>query len=113
MDPTFAAILEFAPWIIVGIVAMTAVIVFGSIHSTKLKIKNGYPLEGMWGQSLKPEVSSEGMERVKLLTQENAALRAELSSMKERLANVEKIVTDSGYQLSHQIDSLRDKEGVN
>lgn len=113
MDPTVYAFIEFVPWIIMGIVAVTAVIVLGSIHSTKLKIKNGYPLEGMWGQSLRPDISSEGMERVKLLTQENASLRAELSSMKERLANVEKIVTDSGYQLSHQIDSLRDKDGVN
>lgn len=117
MDPTFAGILEFAPWIVVGAVVITVVAVLGSIHSTRMKIKNGYPLEGMWGQSLKPEISSEGMERVKLLTQENASLRAELSSMKERMANVERIVTDSGFQLTHQIDALRDKDpkkdGVN
>ena len=113
MDPTFAAILDFAPWIIIGAVAITGLGIYGSIHSTKMKIKNGYPLEGMWGQSLQPEVSSEGMERVRLLTQENASLRAELSSIKERMANVEKIVTDSGFQLTHQIDALRDSEEVN
>ncbi len=113
MDPTVAVILDFVPWIVGGAVVISLAGVWASVHNTKQKIKNGYPLEGMWGQSLKPEISSEGMERVRLLTQENAALRAELSSMKERLANVERIVTDSGYQLSHQIDSLRDKDGVN
>ena len=61
----------------------------------------------MWGQSLKPAVTSEAMERIKLLSQENAALRAELGSIKDRVGNVERIVTDSGYQLSHQIEELR------
>jgi hypothetical protein len=27
--------------------------------------------------------------------------------VKDRLANVERIVTDSGYQLTHQIEALR------
>lgn len=42
-----------------------------------------------------------------MLSQENAALRAELGSVKDRLANVERIVTDSGYHLTHQIEALR------
>lgn len=48
------------------------------------------------------------MERMKLVTQENAQLRAEFGSVKNRLANVERIVTDSGYRLSHDIEPLRD-----
>ncbi len=113
MDPTLAIILDYIPLVIGGAVAISLAGVWASVHNTKLKIKNGYPLEGMWGQSLKPDVSSEGMERVKMLTQENAALRAEVSAMKERMANVERIVTDSGFQLTHQIDRLRDREEVN
>ena len=50
---------------------------------------------------------------MKLLTQENAELRAELGSLKDRLGNVERIVTDSGYQLTHEIDRLREREEVN
>jgi hypothetical protein len=113
MDTDLAMILELVPWIVGGVVAFTGTIAFATIYNTKLKIKNGYPLEGMWGQSLKPELTSESMERVRLLTQENAALRAEVSSVKERLANVERIVTDSGFQLTHQIDALRDRDGIN
>lgn len=105
MDPVIA---DIAPWLAGGAIAITLASVWGWVHNTKLKIQHGYPLEGMWGQSLKPDLNSEGMERVRMLTQENAALRAEISAMKERMATVERIVTDSGYQLTHQIDRLRD-----
>ena len=81
--------------------------ILGWIYTTRMRIKNGYPLSGAWGQSVYPKTSSEEIERIKLLSQENAALRAELSSVKDRMANVERIVTDSGYQLTHQIEALR------
>ena len=67
------------------------------------------PVGEMWGQSLKPAVTTEAMERVKLLTQENAQLRAEVSAMQERLQVVERIVTDGGYRLGHEIERLRDE----
>jgi hypothetical protein len=80
-----------------------------SFQTTRMKIKNGYPLEGMWGQSLKPGSDKETAHRVTLLTQENAELRAELGAMKDRLVNVERIVTDGGYHLGAEIDALRDR----
>lgn len=96
---------------VVGTVAVTTVSVLGWVYNTRLKIKNGYPLESMWGKPLHPQITNEAQERVKLLTQENAGLRAEIGSMKDRLATVERIVTDSGYQIGHEIERLRDKEG--
>ncbi|UVO52224.1 hypothetical protein M0208_17535 [Sphingomonas sp. SUN019] len=81
----------------------------GWVITTWLRIKNGYPLDGQWGQALYPKRDDETIERVKLLTQENAGLRAELGSIKDRLQNVERIVTDSGNMLSHEIENLRDR----
>ena len=101
-------ILSIAPWVVGGGLALGAGGILASVHNTRLKIKHGYPLEGMWGQSLKPGVGNEAVERIKLLSQENAALRAELGSMKDRLGNVERIVTDGGYHLTSQIEALRD-----
>lgn len=83
--------------------------VAGWVFTTWIRVKHGYPLEGAWGQSLKPSTDHEAKQRVALLTQENAELRAELGSVKDRLANVERIVTDSGYHLTSEIDALRDK----
>lgn len=107
-------IMQLVPWIAGIIVVTSALGIYASHAKTRMKIQNGYPLEGMWGQSLKPTGASEHAERIKLLTQENAALRAEVSSVKERLANVERIVTDSGFGLSEQIAALatRDDNGT-
>lgn len=82
-------------------------ITLGWVFTTWLRIKNGYPLDGAWGQAVYPKTSDEAMERVKLAAQENAQLRAELGSVKDRLAVVERIVTDGGHRLANEIDALR------
>ena len=104
-----ATLLPHLPWIVGGALAIGAIGTFGWIHTTRMRIKHGYPLEGAWGQSLKPATDHEAKQRVALLTQENAELRAELGSVKDRLANVERIVTDGGYSLGAEIDALRTK----
>jgi hypothetical protein len=76
---------------------------------TRMKIKNGYPLENGWGKPLYPRQTTEELERIKLLSQENAQLRAELGSIKDRLANVERIVTDEAHSLNREIEQLRGK----
>jgi hypothetical protein len=76
---------------------------------TRMKIKNGYPLESSWGKPIYPKSNDEQVERIKLLSQENAALRAELGSIKDRLGNVERIVTDGSHNLSREIEDLRGK----
>ena len=77
---SLAEILSIAPWVVGGGLALGAGGILASVHNTRLKIKHGYPLEGMWGQSLKPGVGTEAVERIKLLSQENAALRADSTS---------------------------------
>lgn len=91
------------------IAIIVSVAIGGWVLTTWLRIKNGYPLDGAWGQAVYPRKNDETIERVKLLTQENAQLRAELGSMKDRLANVERIVTDAPTRLAHDIDQLRDR----
>ena len=79
----------------------------GWVATTWLRVKNGYPLENSWGKPVYPR-NQEASERVRLLSQENAELRAELGSVKDRLANVERVVTDSGYHLGQEIERLRE-----
>ncbi|MFW2351004.1 hypothetical protein [Qipengyuania sp.] len=97
-----------APLLAVGVVSMS----IAWVTTTWMRIKNGYPLENSWGKAVYPK-NDQAVERVKLLTQENAELRAELGSLKDRLGNVERIVTDSGYHLTHEIDRLRDAKEAN
>ena len=93
---------------IAPIIAVLGVLAIGGwILTTWLRIKHGYPLDGAWGQAIYPQKNDEKMERIKLLSSENAQLRAELGSVKDRLANVERIVTDDSHRLTHEIESLR------
>ena len=81
--------------------------VAGWVFTTWLRIRHGYPLETSWGKALEPRVTTETAERFKLITSENAQLRAELGAMKDRLANVERIVTDDSHRITQEIEALR------
>ena len=90
------------------LIAVLGVLAIGGwIFTTWLRIRHGYPLDGAWGQAVYPKTSDETMERVKLLTSENAQLKAEPGSIKDRLATVERIVTDDSHRLTQEIESLR------
>lgn len=93
------------------IATITVAGVAGWVITTWMRVRHGYPLDGAWGQAIYPKTSSEEIERIKLLSQENAQLRAEVGSLKDRLANVERIVTDSGFGLTQQIEALRLENG--
>jgi len=104
MDPDkLAMITAIGPMIGIGIVSISV----GWVLTTWMRIKNGYPLDGAWGQAVYPKNDQEAVERVKLLSQENAQLRAELGSVKDRLANIEKIVVDGSHRLTSEIEALR------
>src|SRR5687768_4516712 len=107
MNDRMAMIADMFPLIAL----IVSVSIGGWVFTTWLRIKNGYPLESSWGQPIHPSVDKEAMERIKLLTSENAQLRAELGSLKDRLATVERIVTDQPSQLAREIDSLALSKG--
>ncbi len=86
-------------------IAMAAIA--GWVFTTWLRVKHGYPLEGSWGQPLKPMQNTEALERLKLITSENAQLHAELGALKDRVQVLERIATDDGRRLSREIDNLR------
>ena len=90
---------------VIGLLGFLAIT--GWVITTWIRVKNGYPLESSWGNPIYPKNDNEAVERIKLLSQENAQLRAELGSIKDRLANVERIVTDDSHRLAHEIDKLR------
>jgi predicted metal-binding membrane protein len=101
MDNHFLA--QMAPVIVIlGVLAIG-----GWILTTWLRIKHGYPLDGAWGQAVYPKTGEEALERIKLISSENAQLRAEMGSIKDRLATVERIVTDDGHRLTQEIEALR------
>ena len=111
MDPQWMEILNFVSKALPFIAVIVVVSVGGSLLSTWLKIKSGYPLENSWGFPIHPKTDQESMERIKLLTSENAQLRAELGSVKDRLETIERIVTDQPSKLARDIEALAIDKG--
>lgn len=95
------------PWILAGGMTLGLIALSGWILLTWLKMRHGYPLETSFGETIEPQAAVEARERMKLLSTENAELRAELGSLKDRVATLERIVTDDGHRLTHEIERLR------
>ena len=111
MDPEVIAVFNFVLKVLPLVIAIVALGVGGSLLNTWLRIKNGYPLQNSWGMAIHPKTDQESIERIKLLTGENAQLRAELGSVKDRLETVERIVTDQPQRLAREIDALSIDKG--
>ena len=94
------------PWIIGGGLILGFMAIAGWIFTTWLRVKHGYPLSNSWGLPMHPKKDNEAVERIRLLTTENAQLRAELGSVKGRLETLERIATDQPSKLAREIDSL-------
>ena len=112
-DIAAQTIIPNLPWMLGLGLAIGLVAVVGWVFTTWLRIKHGYPLENSWGMAIHPRTDREAAERIKLLTSENAQLRAEIGSIKDRLENVERIVTDQPSKLAREIDALTLAKGGN
>lgn len=113
MDAQLAQVVDLLRIILPMSAIIVAVAVGGSLLNNWLKIKNGYPLSNSWGMPLHPKRDAETNERIRLLTTENAQLRAELGSIKDRLETLERIATDQPSRLARDIDALTIDKGGN
>ena len=65
MDPTKA---QFISQLFPFIALLASIGIGGWVITTWMRIKNGYPLDGAWGQAVYPQKNEEVIERVKLLS---------------------------------------------
>ena len=113
MDPEVTQVFDFLLQLFPYIAIIVVVSVCGGVLSTWLKIKNGYPLSNSWGMPMHPQSDKEAGERIRLLTTENAQLRAQLGSVMDRLETLERIATDQPSRLARDIDALTIDKGGN
>ena len=111
MDPEAVEVFKFLLKVLPLVVMIVALGIGGSLLHTWLRIKNGYPLQNSWGMPIQKRNDQESVERIKLLSTENAQFRAEIGSMKDRLETVERIVTDQPSRLAQEIDRLAIDKG--
>ena len=89
------------PNFVIVIVAMMTV---GWLINNWIRAKHGYPLEDEWGgkTALTDGDYPEAERKIMLLSNENETLNG-----KERVAVLERIVTDKAGRLSEEIEKLR------
>ena len=88
------------PFFVIAIIALS----MGAwLINNWIRARHGYALEDEWGGKTALPVDNSKTE----LTRENAALRQELKTVHDRVAVLERIVTDKGYGLAEEIEALR------
>jgi len=113
VDPNVIQIIRLVAGVVPFVAIIVALGVGGSLLSTWIRVKNGYPLQNSWGLPIHPKTDQESAERIRLLTGENVQLRAELGSVKDRLETLERIATDQPSRLARDIDALQIDKGGN
>jgi hypothetical protein len=89
------------------IIAIIALSMGAWMFTTWIRVKHGYPIDDGAGNSIEPSGANKA--EVARLQQENARLTDQLENYADRLAVLERIVTDKGYDVATQIEALRDQ----
>ena len=94
------------PEFVLGIIAIGTL---GGIFKTWVRAKHGLPeREPRRGRRNRHEQAGD-VEEVERLKGENARLTDRLEASEDRLAVLERIVTDKSYSLASEIEALRDE----
>ena len=89
------------PEFVLMIIAISTV---GWVINNWIRARHGYALEDEWGGKT-PQGDQQAVAK---LREENVLLRDQLHTTHQRLASLEAIVTDRGFDVATQIEALRD-----
>lgn len=92
-----------SPVLVIAIIAMCY---GGWLLNNWIRAKHGYPLEDEWGGKTS-RVDAEAERKIMLLSNENETLNGKIGHLEERVAVLERIVTDKAGRLSEEIERLR------
>jgi hypothetical protein len=88
------------------IVAIVMICTAGWIINNWIRARHGYPLENEWG-GMTPKADVDSERKITLLNNENESLNGKVGNLEERIAVLERIVTDKAGRLSEEIEKLR------
>lgn len=99
-EPWFAGIAILMPVMIVAIVFISKLL------QTRIAVRHGYPIKvrGTWVQ---PGGGPDAKRATELMAGENEKLRGQVGRLEERVAVLERIVTDPARRVSEEIEALR------
>ena len=111
LDPDVMQIIRLVAGLLPYVAIIVALGVGGSVLSTWLKIKNGYPLSNSWGMPLHPKVDREERQFWQGVraspTRAARDIRSRFKDIDRRLADIESYVTTENRSLAREIEQLR------
>lgn len=87
------------------VIAIIMICTAGWVFNNWIRARHGYPLEKEWDGT--PKVDADTDRKLMLLGNENEALNSKIGHLEERIAVLERIVTDKAGRLSEEIENLR------
>lgn len=88
------------------VLTIIAISTIGWVLTSWIRAKHGYPVEGEWGGTVsKGDLQAD--RKIELLSNENGRLTGQIDRLQERIAVLERIVTDKGVTTADQIEALR------
>jgi hypothetical protein len=90
------------------VIAIIAISTIGWLINNYIRARHNYALEDEWGGKTLPRNAASS----DALAEANAALMKRIEGNEQRIAALESIVLDKGYDLGVQIEALRDKVAV-
>ena len=91
------------PGFVIGIIALCY---GGWLLNNWIRAKHGYPLEDEWGGK-SARIDADADRKIMVLSNENETLNSKIGHLEERVAVLERIVTDKAGRLSEEIEKLR------
>lgn len=88
------------------VLAIIALCYGGWLINNWIRAKHGYALEDEWGGK-SGKIDAEADRKIMLLSNENETLNSKVGHLEERIAVLERIVTDKAGRLSEEIENLR------
>lgn len=88
------------------IMSIVALCYGGWLLNNWIRAKHGYPLEDEWGGKSN-RIDADSERKIILLSNENETLNGKIGHLEERVAVLERIVTDKAGRLSEEIERLR------
>lgn len=88
------------------VIAIIAISTFGWVMTSWIRARHGYPLENEW-KGMTSKSDPEADRKIELLSSENERLTGQIARLEERIAVLERIVTDPAMRTAQEIDALR------
>jgi predicted nucleic acid-binding Zn-ribbon protein len=88
------------------VITLIAICTAGWVINNWIRARHGYALEDEWGGKTQKN-NADADHKILLLSNENEALNGKISHLEERIAVLERIVTDKAGRLSDEIEALR------